>query len=67
MDWLIVIALLPLVLCLIVSGWLATGVFVLWIACLMAAVLLACIVFLLIERAAFYIERGFTWLKNSLR
>lgn len=62
-DWLIIIALAPLIAALLVSGWFAAGLFILWIASLMAAVLVAGIVFLLLERAAFHIGRFISWLK----
>jgi hypothetical protein len=66
-DWLLILVMLPLVACLVVSAWATCAVFILWIAALMAAVLVAGVVFLLIERAAYYLGVFCTWLKDSLR
>lgn len=58
-----ILILAPLVACLLISGWFSTGVFVLWIACLMAAVLVACIIVLLCERIVSRVVEVYRWLK----
>lgn len=62
-DWLIITVLAPLVAALLISGWFAASVFIIWIALLMVAVILACIIVLLGERVAHYTGRVLEWLR----
>jgi hypothetical protein len=63
-EWLVILLVTtPLVAFLITSGLLFGSIFILWIACLMAAVLVAGIAVLLIERTAYHIGRFTEWLK----